>query len=111
MDKRELTKSIIEEADLSIPLDVAVREWWWGPTHSLTFRLTYHGFKALKPLVRSFTYKTDQTMNGRILIKLGKLNCPYFLNANKHEVTILSNKIATVITLYGDFDAYLNTIE
>ena len=112
MNKYELTKSIIEQANLDIDVDDAYKTWWFADVDDDLYRLKLIGYKALLPLTPSFRFETDMRMTGKNLLKLSKLNCAYFINyvSTKTEIYIFSTKIATTIKLYGSFDKYIKTL-
>ena len=112
MNKKEFTKSIIEEAELNIEYSEAINAWWIT-TCETQYRLSNRGYKTLATLTPSFEFPLKCHPNSKMLLQLGKLNCAYFLygNIGKMVVYVFSTKIATIIQLYGNIEKYLNTLE
>lgn len=113
MLKEQLTRDIITELDMDVDLDEAVNKWWVTKTDN-NLRLSFQGFKVLSPISQHCTFSLilqTQPIALGTLLKLGKLNTPFYIHFKKGiHVSIFSSKISTIISLYKDLDHYLDTL-
>jgi hypothetical protein len=111
MDKLQLTKAIIEEANLDIEVSKAYVEWWW-PTNSNNkehLRLTITGLNALQQILKPYHFQYYFYNSPKQIKALSKLRIPYYVNMAK--ITIFSENVVSMIRLYGSFSRYLDLIQ
>lgn len=113
--KQNLTKSILNELTglNQIPLDQALSTWWYNLTNHGGLRLTESGLHVLKDILgfESWTLKLPR-FNAKLLLALDrKLTYPYYLDIKKGELTLFGGKEATLATLHGDLDRWLQLTE
>jgi hypothetical protein len=115
MDKHKLTKDILEQAvhlDLKVGYDTAIKDWWW-PTSSISpchMRLTKPGYSSISKLVKAYKFEFEFTNTPKQLKMLAKIPVPYYVDYSGF-IHIFSKDLATMISLYNDFDRYLELIQ
>lgn len=95
-------------------LRTAFIKWWINSRKNGGLRLTSTGFKILEKMQYS-TYQFNVkklTTSSNLLLMDQHLECPYYidgLGARESKITIFGSEEATMITLYGDFHAFIKT--
>lgn len=111
MDKTELTKQLIAQANLHVTFKEAYGSWWW-PNNSLNKehkRLTSAGCNALAKLIKPYHFEFNFSNTPAQLKRLSKLEIPYYVDYK--GITIFSPKAVSMVRLYGSFDRYLDLIQ
>ena len=117
--KRLITEAVFEKLPTSarIGIDQAIFRWWMSGRQD-GLRLTELGDKAFKLAdVESFSHPLEKITSGKwytFLLELSKkMKCPYYIGVkdNKNFIRIYDSKIAMLITLYGTFQEYLDSIK
>jgi len=112
MDKKAITKAVLEELKVNISLDYAMKIWWWpdyGDNNSA--RLTGAGNAAVNKVMTPYTFKCTIENTGAGLKRLVKLKTPFYTDYSADEITIYSEQLATMIKMYPSFDRYLELIQ
>jgi hypothetical protein len=115
MDKHELTKKLLQEAaeyNLNLTYEEAVRNWWWpvsrlSPGH---MRLTNGGSIALSRIVTPYDFPFNFLNTPKQLKMLSKMPVPYYVDYSG-KIRIFSKDLAVMITMYENFDRYLELIQ
>ena len=115
-------KVLIELKEPLEPLQQYINEWWYTKS-SEGLRLTALGDEMFrKAEIQFFDLPLPKTLKlnnwHSFLINCSrKLKCPYYIGLNKKEVIdaklfirLYDDKIAVLITLYGDIISYLESI-
>lgn len=94
-------------------LRTALRKWWINSHGGL--RLTSIGNKVLCDLeYKSYQFNAIGISKLKTLLVLDrKMSCPYFIsnmNQKSQHIDLFGCKEATIINLYGDFNAYLKSL-
>jgi hypothetical protein len=130
MNKHNI-KCIVTEAVLKelpegkvIPIQSAMSSWWVNFRSDGGMRLTDVGLKAFNNAkIQSYTYDLDIDRivdSGLSFSKLllqcdGKINCPYYIGRLKDNkqpyIRLFDDKIAMLVSLYGDFYDYLQSVK
>lgn len=119
-----ITEQVLKELNLlSEPLQDCINHWWYTKS-SEGLRLTSYGDDIFKKAEIQFfdlpLPKTLQLNNWHsFLINCSrKLKCPYFIGLNKKEnidsklfIRLYDEKIAVMISLYGDIFSYLESVK
>jgi hypothetical protein len=107
--KRELTRCLLRELDLSIDLGTAMNTWYVNIRESGGMRLTDLGYRALKSgSIESyrFTPAEKRWLSKKMLLDLDrKVEYPYYID--KQGVEFFSSREAVMVNLYGDLTAWL----
>lgn len=101
------------------PIDTLLFKWWTTSRSGSGLQLSYEGMTAFQFADMQF-YQFDldheelaESPNS-VLIKINKrMPCPFYLNikSQKPYIRIYDNKVAMLITLYGTFTGYLNSLK
>ena len=96
-------------------LRTALLKWWINARRAGGLRLTTAGFKLLDKMeYTSYSFQAVNLTTSKNLLTLDKkLDCPYYINGlsgPKSQIILLGSKEATIIKLYGNFNAYLEVI-
>jgi len=96
-------------------LRTALRKWWINSTKHGGLRLTSTGNKILHDMqYKPYHFNAKNISKAKTLLLLdNKISCPYFItNMNKQtqQIDLFGSKEATMIKLYGDFNAYLKSL-
>jgi len=96
-------------------LRTALRKWWINSTKHGGLRLTSTGNKILHDMrYEPYHFNAENISKSKTLLLLdNKISCPYFItNMNKQtqQIDLFGSKEATMIKLYGDFNAYLKSL-
>lgn len=117
LSKVDYTQKILEQVpeEARIELDYALQAWWQDIRSDAGLRLTYAGFKAFKQVgIVCYEFDVPATVlaKPKQLIALNKkLTCPYFLSTGKKpQVVLFGSKEATVYSLFGDIERFVNML-
>jgi hypothetical protein len=119
-----ITEKVLKELNLlSEPLQDCINTWWYTKS-SEGLRLTPYGDNIFrKAEVQFFDLPLPKTLQlnnwHSFLISCSrKLKCPYYIGLNKTEsidsklfIRLYDEKIAVMISLYGDIFSYLESIK
>jgi hypothetical protein len=127
-NKEDITRAIagilnIDQSHPKISLDDLMFKWWATGRTGTGLRLTEDGMRAFTDADIEFydfplfnndlkNYKKEEFK--AFTLKLGKkIDCPFYIGlknsmAKSAYIRIYDSKIATMITLYGDFLDYIN---
>ena len=115
MSKHKLTLRLIEllPEDHRITLEEAMILWYTNIRNNGGFRLTQHGYQALKILaIESWSVPLNDikiTMDKNLLLSLDrKLTYPYFIDYKKKAIIFYSSKEAMMATMYGSIKNWLD---
>jgi len=117
LTKTQLTKLILEESNIDIDFITAHKQWWYQDIKDSNFRLTPKGFKQFKMIAKCYKFDSRINFTYKTFKILAMLRTPYYINANAqfthnlNEIFIFSEEISTWVTLLGDFDQYLNSLQ
>jgi hypothetical protein len=124
--KCAITEAVLKELPEGkvIPIQSAMSSWWVNFRNEGGMRLTDVGLKAFKNAnIQSYTYDVDidRLVDGgmsytTLLLQCNnKINCPYYIGRFKDNkqpyIKIFDDKIAMLISLYGDFYDYLISVK
>lgn len=101
--------------DSQYDLRTALIKWWINSREAGGLRLTSAGFNLLSTMnYANYEFNaTELTTSKNLLILDQKLECPYYikgLGSLNSKITLLGNKEAMLINLYGNFNSYLATL-
>jgi len=131
MSKKLFTQVILDAGSYELDIDSAMKEWWVQQHSNSHYKLSYKGFQEFKKHYPPHKFHSKLNLNTGIAIKrLNMLNCPWYGSVKNLDVKndvyipnkthntfaisylyLFSSKIATMATLFTDFDEYLNIIQ
>lgn len=118
-----ITEAVLKEMPEGkvIPIQSATASWWTNFREEGGMRLTEVGLKAFKNAeIQFYEYELDldkMWQNGLSFTSLllqcsNKITCPYYIGRltkdKKPYIKVFDDKVAMLISLYGDFFDYLN---
>ena len=121
-----ITEAVIKELPEGkiIPVQTAMSSWWVNFRNDGGMRLTEVGLKAFNNAnIQSYTYELDigrimesgMSFSNLLLQCNNKINCPYYIGRLKENkqpyVRVFDDKTAMLISLYGDFYDYLQSVK
>lgn len=126
--KEQITSKVIEqlpEAMRIFTVDECMRRWWQTGSSGTTLRLSDMGdtmFRVaeIEFYQYDFNISVGDNWHSTILELSKKLKCPYYMGVNKSEgpqskrkpyIRLYDSKIAMMVSLYGDFNSYINSIK
>lgn len=109
--KELITHNVLRELENKdqIPYDQAMVTWWHNLSKYGGLRLTDAGLNVFKSKLGldSWTMSLPR-INAKLLLQLDrKLETPYHLDNKKRELLLFGEKEATLATLYGDLNRWL----
>ena len=120
--ERKSTKQIISEAVLAkLPsgeqtIDDVTFQWWMSGRQD-GLRLTELGDRSFKAAdIESFSHPLEETPASQwytFLLDLSKkMKCPYYIGTKDgtNFIRVYDSKIALLVTLYGTFREYLDSV-
>jgi len=113
----ETVVPILQEKNIDISVNRAMKTWWRNPRKSGGLELTDRGhnsfeFANLEHYNVEYCFD-DYSARFNILFTLNKkLSCPYYIQNRKKimNIKIYDSRIYVLINLYGGIQDYLNTI-
>lgn len=123
--KEQITTKVIEqlpEAMRMFTVEECVRRWWQTGSSGTSLRLSEMGdtmfrIADIEFYQYDFNVKLVEGHHGYILDMSKKLKCPYFIGVtrtpgkkNQPYIRLYDSKIAMMISLYGDIDTYIKSI-
>ena len=125
--KEQVTEAVLAQLPpkfhIGLTQQEALRQWWQTGSRSEGLRLTELGDLSFRVAEiefyqYEFNIKLADGWHGYILDMSKKLKCPYFLGTTKNPgkksqpyIRLYDNKIAMMISLYGDIDSYLKSVK
>lgn len=111
-DKLAITKAVLKVVKSKYDLDRAMKYWWWrGHAGGKSIRLTKAGNAAISKVMTPHTFDYELLNTGQGIKRLTKLETPYFADYENQQITIYSEKLATMIRMYPSFDRYMELIQ
>lgn len=116
--KQRITKAVLAQLpeDKRIPLEEALKSWWYNIRKEGGLRLSNIGnFAFVVTEIEYFdlpfpTKKDGQVINiHKFMLELNnKVPCPYYIHTNNKKpfIRVYDSKVAMLITLYGDIHDY-----
>jgi hypothetical protein len=108
--------SLVSESE-SVTFDLAMKTWWQNIRTTGGLGLTYDGDRIFKSVGLDYwNFEIGPASSITVLstaIKLDKqVPCPYYFYSEKKKrmIRVYDSRVATLVTLYGDFTSYLNTL-
>jgi len=112
--RHELTQSIINllPREQQVPVDKAIRYWYYNIRSTGGFRLTELGFKVLSEAsIESWNVSLDNpklVITKSVLLQLDhKIKFPYYIDTRHKKIVLFSSREAMLATLYGDLQQFL----
>lgn len=123
-DKSRITEAVmnlIKDKHPDLTVERAKKLFWQNIRDTGGLGLSYAGYMAFKtaeleswefPYTSSTKYGTLSLLSYAVIVDR-KLPCPWYINGIKKEkfITVFDSRVATMITLHGDFGQYLETLE
>ena len=113
--KEQITQNVLRELaeQDQIPFEQAMIKWWHNLSKYGGLRLTNLGLHVFKNLLELEHWTMDlPKVNANLLLQLDrKLQTPYHLDNKKRELILFGKKEATIATLYGDLNRWLELTE
>jgi hypothetical protein len=97
-------------------LRTAFIKWWINSRKNGGLRLTSSGFKILERMqYNTYHFNANKlTTSSNLLLMDQHIECPYYIDgigAIESKIVIFGSKEATMINLYGNFNAFLSSIK
>lgn len=114
MDKKAITAEIINQLGLALPVEQALKLWWWpdgkyngraNPRLSLQGKRVFS--KAKQP--HQFPYEVRPT--GNVYKRLMKLQTPFYIDFKEGHITFFSTQVASAVVMYGSFDRFMELLD
>jgi hypothetical protein len=122
-DKTKIATAVVDliKDKTAITVDIASRIFWKNIRNTGGLGLTSYGYEAFKiaelefwefPFSTVTKYGTLSIISYSVIVDR-KLPCPWYMNVTKKEkcIAVFDSRVATMITLHGDFGHYLDTLE
>jgi len=120
-DRQRITRAVLKLLKpeyTSTEFETALYKWWKNPRSTGGLRLTEDGHKFfVKADIEYHEFDGgDAFYEGYMKFELmldKRMPCPYYLiyqNKRKY-IRVYDNRISTMISLYGDFNDYINNLE
>lgn len=116
LDKDKITKKILSIIETKIDYNTARKTWWKNIRSSGGLRLTDSGFSAfVHANIEFWEFEYNSIITTKVLLMLDKkLKTPFFMKSpfslKKNLIIIFDSRIASIITLYGSIDKYLEIL-
>lgn len=110
--RREITAHLIQQLELSTPLDEAMKTWYCDLRDAGGFRLTDVGRSVLTGHgIQSWQLAAPRPrwITHRLLLDLDHgVTWPYYIH--RDGLTVFSSRDAVMAQLYGDITAWVNSL-
>lgn len=112
--QRQLTEIFCQQ--LQIPRDEIThhqRIWWINPVDTESLRLNLEGLRVVTRdlAIKPYEFKIETEISNSYLLKLERLFPSMYYLFKREKFIIFEESEAVMLTLYGDLQKYLDTLE
>lgn len=117
LDKLTITQELVSQlpTDTKYTVEMAMQYWWINLRTNGGLRLTDAGkvaFERLEIAHYEFALSDTVVLSAKLLLTLDKkLTCPYYITpGKKSKLIVYGGKEATMLTMYGDIQRFVDSL-